>query len=346
MVHWRWWLMHLLTIWRRLSLISSVTTRWTCTRTRTRTWAWTSSHHWGRSTVLWNCIESLMLLRWWTLPLIHTSTTTHLIILVSISLVCQWFLLIFISLRSVVHFYGSPQNCFSLHFLKSAFRFFFGTKLDKAISFWYPCYWVANDFGLIDTRENLFESLHEKDVVDTWLKIAYVDLVTFCWTGVTLLWLALVLVLVLVHVRLSLTSMHLRLRLSSGSSSSYSSTVRSPVKFEILVWSRYLLPVKRQENISGSLPIWEFNESITHRSSSFVPDEFDIGNSCDLIELSSDVLLIHPRLHVTYPQGFRLLRYRGITTLIFRTTARLLLRWLLTIHSVHFMWVLKGYNKL
>ena len=111
--------------------------------------------------------------------------------------------------------------------------------------------------------------------------------------------------------------------------------MRSPVEFEILVGSRYLLTVKRQENISGSLPIWEFNESITHRSSSFVPDEFDIGNSCNLVELGSDVLLIHPRLHVTYPEGFRLLSVsRAILRLV---TARLLWGLLLAIHSVHFL---------
>ena len=148
MMHWRW-LMHLLTIWRRLSLISSITTKWTCTRT------WTSSHHWWRSSILRNCVESLMLLR---RPLVHTSS--HLIILISISLVSQWFLLIFISLRSIVHFYGSAQNCFSLHFLKSAFRFSFVTKLNKAISFWDSGYRVTNDFGLVDTRVNLLESLH------------------------------------------------------------------------------------------------------------------------------------------------------------------------------------------
>ena len=276
MVIWRW-LMHLLPIWCRLSLISSITTRWT----------WASSHHWRRSTILRNGVESLVLVR---RPLIHTSS--HLIILISIPLVGQWFLLIFISLGSVVHFYGSTQNCFSLHLLKSAFRFSFVTKLNKAISFWDSGYWVTNNFGFVDTRVNLFESLHKKNVVDTRLKIANVDLVTFVRTWVTLLR------LVLVHIWLS--SVHW-LAMSSGGCSCHSSTMRSPVEFEILVGSRYLLTVKRQENISGSLPIREFNESIAHRSSSFVPDEFHIGNSCDLIKLRRDVLLVHPRLHVAYP---------------------------------------------
>ena len=84
------------------------------------------------------------------------------------------------------------------------------------------------------------------------------------------------------------------------------------------------------------MPIREFNESITHWSSSFVTDQFDVGHSGDLVELSGDVLLVHPWLNVADPEslGLRVVITRASSFMMVVVAAR---RLLMRIHSVHFL---------
>lgn len=247
-----------------------------------------TSHHWRRCTILRNDVEPLVLL--W-LSLTHSS---HLIlILVTVPLICKGLLLVFISLRSVVHFNSPSKNCLSLHLLKSAFRLFLHTEFDKSITFRNSCYWVTYDFGLVNTWIDLLKSLHEEYVVDTWLKITNVDLVTFIWTWLT--------AMLVKHVLLLTSPLESCL---SGCSSRHTASMRGPVEFEILVGSRDFLTVKRQEHISCSLPVWELHETIAHRCSSFVSDQFYIGHCSNLIKLCSNVLLVHPWLHIANPKCF------------------------------------------
>jgi len=138
-----WWV-HLV-MWRHLS-ISSHGLRST-TAIHWLAIAWTR-HGW---------LTSILLLLWLLL-------TVHWLLLLSITWSSLWrtsiavgLLLSFAPLTCVIHFDSSSKNLFSLHFLKSAFTFFFWSELYESISFWRARYRVADHFCLMNTWKNLFE---------------------------------------------------------------------------------------------------------------------------------------------------------------------------------------------
>jgi len=52
--------------------------------------------------------------------------------------------------------------------------------------------------------------------------------------------------------------------------------------------------------------IGKLNEAVSHRSSLyFVSDEFHGLNLCDSLKKLCDIIFIHPRLYIAYPQRFR-----------------------------------------
>ena len=77
--------------------------------------------------------------------------------------------LAFISLRCIIHFNLSPEQFISIHFLQSAFRFFFRLKFNKAKSFRSSCNRIYNNFRFKNWRINLLKSLEQERIIDCWI---------------------------------------------------------------------------------------------------------------------------------------------------------------------------------
>jgi len=96
------------------------------------------------------------------------------------------------------------------------------------------------------------------------------------------------------------------------------SAMGSPIEFEASIGStRDRLPIERLKDVPCSLPIWKLNKAISYsRSFDFISDELHISDCGNIIELLGNVIFIHPRFHVTYPQCLPLLLLLlGTTTL-------------------------------
>lgn len=126
-------------------------------------------------------------------------------------------------------------------------------------------------------------------------------------------------------------------------SSCNTTTMRCPIEFEAFVRAtRYLFPVQRMKNIPGSLKVWKFNETVSYRLPSFISDQLHACYSGNLIKLLSDVVLIHPRLNISYPKSptlcLRTLRSLIVLLIMFRPwhpDRGLGLSWRVHVHTIH-----------
>lgn len=198
------------------------------------------------------------------------------------------FLVIFVSLTGVVHLDLSPQDHLALHLSHSSFALFLVRELNESVAFRDPGDGVANDFGLDDRRINLFEGLQQHPVGYFVIQVTHVDLV-FCVTE-------------LGHDGGS------DLVVGWWLGSRNASSVRGPVQFEDLVasWNRFAVEVL--ENFFGSLRVRKLDETVSDRRSfGFVPDELDMGDGGDVIELGGHMLLAHPGFDISDPESSSLL---------------------------------------
>ena len=78
--------------------------------------------------------------------------------------------------------------------------------------------------------------------------------------------------------------------------------MRCPIEFETFVGSaRYLFAVQRMKNISCCLEVRKLYETVSNRLPCFISDQLHACYGGNLIKLLSDMVLIHPRLYISYP---------------------------------------------
>lgn len=85
--------------------------------------------------------------------------------------------------------------------------------------------------------------------------------------------------------------------------------VRSAVQLEhsslSMAWDRFA--IERVECVCGCLGIWELHEAVADwRALDLVLDQLDMLDRSEPFELGGDVVLVHPGLHISNPQGARL----------------------------------------
>lgn len=169
----RIWAIHVV-IWLMLWMAAHLWLIWVLRMVHLVTW-WLSStgnaaHHSVlillRMCILWviastHSSHMSTITTWRTMSLLSRIVSTHSWRLrsSSISIHALILLLISVSLACIIHFYGATQDLCTRHFLKSAFTFFFHTKFDESVTFWCPCYWVTNNFSLVNWGVNLMERL-------------------------------------------------------------------------------------------------------------------------------------------------------------------------------------------